>query len=75
MHGYASFDPDLRMAGVVLNKIGGDSHAAWLKQGMSSSALTSQVSLRPVWHLAIVMCDEIEGNSQIGIHTNRGRAF
>ena len=27
MHGYASFDPDLRLAGVVFNKIAGNSHA------------------------------------------------
>jgi cobyrinic acid a,c-diamide synthase len=29
VHGYASFDADIVLAGVVFNKIGGDSHSQW----------------------------------------------
>ncbi|RHY16560.1 hypothetical protein DYB36_009441 [Aphanomyces astaci] len=43
VHGYASFDPDIRLAGVILNKIGGESHAQWLRDAISSSVLTKGV--------------------------------
>ncbi|CAK0818022.1 unnamed protein product [Prorocentrum cordatum] len=32
--GYAAFDPDVPVAGVVFNRVAGDSHAEWLRQAM-----------------------------------------
>ncbi|CAK4072264.1 unnamed protein product [Aphanomyces euteiches] len=45
VHGYASFDPDLHLSGVVFNKIGGDSHAQWLKDAIASTTLTSSIQV------------------------------
>ena len=44
-HGYSSFDPDLTFAGVIFNKIGGDSHAQWLREAIQSSPLTQSLSV------------------------------
>jgi cobyrinic acid a,c-diamide synthase len=35
VHGYASFDPTLRLAGVVLNRVGGNGHASLLKEALA----------------------------------------
>jgi len=35
VHGYATFDPDLTLAGVVFNRIGGATHLHYLEQAMS----------------------------------------
>jgi cobyrinic acid a,c-diamide synthase len=45
VHGYASFDADIVLAGVVFNKIGGESHSQWLKQALLSSPLTTAIEL------------------------------
>ncbi|KAF0698061.1 Aste57867_11309 [Aphanomyces stellatus] len=42
-HGYASFDPDVALAGVVFNKIGGESHATWLRDAITSSMFTRAI--------------------------------
>src|ERR1700724_1652447 len=31
IHGYTSFDPDLRVAGVILNNVGGEAHAGMIR--------------------------------------------
>lgn len=33
--GYREFDPDLKVAGLVLNKVGGEAHTTWLKQAIA----------------------------------------
>ena len=33
VHGYATFDPDLRLAGVVLNRVGSAAHEGLLRRG------------------------------------------
>ena len=38
VHGFASFDPDLTLAGVVFNRIGGAGHLHYLEQALSSLA-------------------------------------
>lgn len=35
VHGFASFDPDLKLAGVVFNRVGGAAHLQYLKQALS----------------------------------------
>jgi cobyrinic acid a,c-diamide synthase len=40
IHGYTSFDPDLRVAGVILNNVGGDAHT-----GMIRDAVADEVPL------------------------------
>ena len=37
IHGYATFDPDLRIAGVVLNNIGGEAHAEMIREAVAGS--------------------------------------
>jgi len=34
VHGYATFDPDLRLAGVVLNRVGSTSHETMLREAL-----------------------------------------
>lgn len=34
IHGFASFDPDLRIAGVILNNVGGDVHAEMIRDAV-----------------------------------------
>ncbi|KAJ1629787.1 P-loop containing nucleoside triphosphate hydrolase protein, partial [Pavlovales sp. CCMP2436] len=43
VHGYATFDPEVRLAGVVFNKVGGASHSEWLQQAMASAPSTRNV--------------------------------
>ena len=35
VHGFATFDPDLHLAGVVLNRVGGPGHAALLEEALA----------------------------------------
>jgi cobyrinic acid a,c-diamide synthase len=37
VHGFASFDPRLRIAGVILNNVGGDAHADMIRQAVAGS--------------------------------------
>jgi len=37
VHGFASFDPDLRVAGVILNNVGSDAHAEMIRQAVAGS--------------------------------------
>jgi cobyrinic acid a,c-diamide synthase len=37
IHGYATFDPGLRIAGVVLNNVGGEAHAAIIRDAVADS--------------------------------------
>ena len=37
VHGYTSFDPDLRFAGVVLNRVGSPGHARMLRQALRAA--------------------------------------
>jgi len=38
VHGFASFDPDLTLAGVVFNRVGGAAHLHYLEQALSQLA-------------------------------------
>jgi cobyrinic acid a,c-diamide synthase len=37
IHGFASFDPKLRIAGVILNNVGGEAHAGMIRQAVAGS--------------------------------------
>lgn len=37
IHGFESFDPDLRIAGVILNNVGGDTHAEMIREAVAGS--------------------------------------
>ena len=61
VHGFSSFDPAIRIAGVVLNRVAGDSHEAMLRAALSPLAVPVLGVLRrdPAWewrdrHLGLV---------------------
>ncbi len=37
IHGYTSFDPDLRVAGVILNNVGGETHAGMIRDAVAGA--------------------------------------
>lgn len=37
IHGYTSFDPDLRVAGVILNNVGGEAHAQMIREAVAGA--------------------------------------
>ncbi|MGH2903235.1 MAG: cobyrinate a,c-diamide synthase [Solirubrobacteraceae bacterium] len=37
IHGFASFDPELRIAGVILNNVGGEAHAEMIREAVAGS--------------------------------------
>jgi cobyrinic acid a,c-diamide synthase len=39
VHGYATFDPGLRVAGVIANRCGSDRHAQWLAESLRAASL------------------------------------
>lgn len=61
VHGFASFDPTVRMAGVILNRVGSDGHEAMLREALVPVGLPVLGALRRddalVWrdrHLGLV---------------------
>ncbi|MFI7100212.1 cobyrinate a,c-diamide synthase [Streptomyces sp. NPDC050161] len=61
VHGFASWDPQVRLAGVILNKVGSDRHEALLREAMESSGVPVLGALRrtgevrtPSRHLGLV---------------------
>jgi cobyrinic acid a,c-diamide synthase len=66
-HGYRSFDPRIKMAGVVLNRVGSDRHLELLKDALQSIDLPIFGILRrqdnitiPDRHLGLVPTDELD---------------
>lgn len=67
-HGYRSFDPRVKIAGVVLNRVGSDRHLELLKEALHSIAIPILGVLRrqdnitiPDRHLGLVPTDELDG--------------
>ncbi len=67
VHGFKNFDPNLKFAGVIFNRIGGEGHLAFLKQAMSASLPDvpvfggiprEQAIVIPERHLGLVTADE-----------------
>ncbi|RXS80254.1 cobyrinate a,c-diamide synthase [Streptomyces sp. TM32] len=61
VHGFASWDPEVRLAGVILNKVGSDRHEQLLREAMDSSGVPVLGALRrdgragtPSRHLGLV---------------------
>jgi cobyrinic acid a,c-diamide synthase len=52
VHGFRTFDPDLSVAGVVLNKVAGPSHAQMLRDALPGIPIVGVVPRRPDLHLA-----------------------
>jgi hypothetical protein len=40
--GYAEFDQDLNLNGLLLNKVGSAAHGTWLKEAIAAAAATEQ---------------------------------
>lgn len=71
VHGFASFDPSVRVAGVILNRVGSDSHQAMLEAAIAPLAIPVLGVLRRdpglTWrdrHLGLVPV--VEQREQIG---------
>jgi cobyrinic acid a,c-diamide synthase len=65
VHGYTTFDPDVNVAGVILNRVGGDFHAALLRDALDGTpvlgALPRDAGLEvPERHLGLVPVAERE---------------
>lgn len=41
--GYSDFDPDLKVAGLLLNKVGGSAHGSWLIDALQAAGQTAAV--------------------------------
>ncbi|MCX4913915.1 cobyrinate a,c-diamide synthase [Streptomyces sp. NBC_00687] len=61
VHGFASWDPEVRVAGVILNKVGSDRHEAMLREALDASGVPVLGALRrapqvgtPARHLGLV---------------------
>ncbi|WP_037889451.1 cobyrinate a,c-diamide synthase [Streptomyces sp. NRRL S-87] len=61
VHGFASFDPQVRLGGVILNKVGSDRHEAMLREALEEAGATVLGVLRrapqvaaPSRHLGLV---------------------
>ncbi|MET8474853.1 cobyrinate a,c-diamide synthase [Streptomyces sp. NPDC006422] len=52
VHGFASFDPEVRLAGVILNKVGSDRHEALLREAMEEVGVPVYGALRRVPQVA-----------------------
>ncbi|SMC25422.1 cobyrinic acid a,c-diamide synthase [Desulfacinum hydrothermale DSM 13146] len=68
VHGFASFDADLRLAGVVFNRVGSPAHLGFLKEALESSCpqvpvfggIPKDASLNlPERHLGLVTVEEL----------------
>lgn len=64
--GYAEFEPALRLAGVILNRVGSERHAAWIAESIKASGLPPVLGAIPDGalpslfsrHLGLVSADE-----------------
>ncbi|NLU67447.1 cobyrinate a,c-diamide synthase [Streptomyces sp. HNM0574] len=70
VHGFASWDPEVRLAGVILNKVGSDRHEALLREALGSSGVPVLGVLRrapqvstPSRHLGLVPVAERRGEA------------
>ncbi|WP_299486954.1 cobyrinate a,c-diamide synthase [Acaryochloris sp. IP29b_bin.137] len=68
VHGYTSFDPQIQIAGVILNRVGSDRHLQSLKLALQPlsvrivGVLQRQPSIHiPNRHLGLVPIEELEG--------------
>uniref|UniRef100_UPI0034E0417C cobyrinate a,c-diamide synthase n=1 Tax=Streptomyces flavofungini TaxID=68200 RepID=UPI0034E0417C len=70
VHGFASWDPEVRVAGVILNKVGSDRHEALLREALDESGVPVLGVLRraapvhaPSRHLGLVPVAERQADA------------
>ncbi|POX44453.1 cobyrinate a,c-diamide synthase [Streptomyces sp. Ru72] len=70
VHGFASWDPEVRVGGVILNKVGSDRHEALLREALDSAGVPVLGVLRrvpqvdtPSRHLGLVPVAERRGEA------------
>lgn len=75
VHGYQSFDPQIQMAGVVLNRVGSDRHLELLKAALAPLQIPILGVLRrheeiaiPDRHLGLVPTDELTHLNRLFAH-------
>jgi cobyrinic acid a,c-diamide synthase len=73
-HGFRTFDPDVRVAGVILNKVGSDTHEQLLREALADSGLPVLGALRrdervatPERHLGLVPVAEREPKARAAL--------
>ncbi len=76
VHGFASFDPDVQLAGVVLNRVGTDHHEQLLREAIAPLGIPVLGALRrderlvaPERHLGLVPAVEREGRARTALAT------
>ncbi|MFD3522104.1 cobyrinate a,c-diamide synthase [Streptomyces sp. NPDC058653] len=74
VHGFASWDPEVRIGGVILNKVGSDRHEALLREALDESGVPVLGALRrsaevetPSRHLGLVPVAERWGDAVAGV--------
>jgi cobyrinic acid a,c-diamide synthase len=76
VHGFAGLDPDVRVAGVIFNRVGSDGHAALLRDAMRDRGVAVLGALRadprltaPERHLGLVPAAEREAQAIAALDT------
>ncbi|MET8688856.1 cobyrinate a,c-diamide synthase [Streptomyces sp. NPDC004732] len=84
VHGFASWDPEVRVAGVILNKVGSDRHEALLREALDESGVPVLGALRrapqvqaPSRHLGLVpvaerQADAVESVASLAARVREG---
>ncbi|GAC1321750.1 MAG: cobyrinate a,c-diamide synthase [Myxococcales bacterium] len=74
VHGFRSFDPDVRVAGVIFNRVGSDIHEQLLREALEGSGLPVLGALRrddgvvvPERHLGLVPVAEREQGARVAL--------
>ncbi len=74
VHGFRTFDPDVRVAGVIFNKVGSDIHEQLLREAVEGSGLPVLGALRrdervvtPERHLGLVPVAERESGARAAL--------
>jgi cobyrinic acid a,c-diamide synthase len=74
VHGYATFDPDVDLAGVIYNKVGSDHHEELLREATAPLGIPVLGALRrdervaaPERHLGLIPADEREGRARAAL--------
>ncbi|MDP9258979.1 MAG: cobyrinate a,c-diamide synthase [Actinomycetota bacterium] len=76
VHGYRTFDPEVRVAGVVFNRVGSDHHEQLLRDALADLGVAVLGALRrdervatPERHLGLVPADERESRARTALAT------
>lgn len=73
VHGFSTFVPEIRVAGVIANRCGSDRHAEWLATSLSSASLPPLLGAvkrgalpeLPSRHLGLVTADEVRFSESV----------